>query len=441
MKKYQSISFYLILVAAFTFFVTNVIFAQTDNSSKQGSNQDSSTFVNSGLCKDAKINGAGYICTSGRNPFLQRPYLYDFNFDNCDNGYVWVIRGAVAISSMGQSITGLDPNQQVVFTSQRERILITWPYSPYTSFGSVSVTARNCGFIGACGTKGASLNVMIDGGDASAPHYYLSGDATVQCGINSTVSYQFQPFLPDSYRKILWNYPEGWTEISRYDNKIVLATNGKVGGSVNLIVQRDLIINEDAGCMSAASKEVKAVKANVGLYIPETVCAGKTTAFAVTNLLGVLYDWSLPTGFTAIGYNTNSNVINVQVAANAPNGIVSVNIRPNNSADNCYNHSLSGAITVKYDCGLDDLRVIGDLEDKTLIYPNPSKEKVTVKLPELPTEAYKIELLNATQNSVLLIETNTQETDLNLSNIREGLYIVAITYKGMVIRKKLSVQK
>jgi hypothetical protein len=74
------------------------------------------------------------------------------------------------------------------------------------------------------------------------------------------------------------------------------------------------------------------------------------------------------------------------------------------------------------------------------IYPNPSASKITIDVSDIlfTNEKNYISLINALGQTVLKSSFNSKQTEIDVSNLPEGIYFVQVVYpNGLSVMKKI----
>jgi GH18 family chitinase len=170
-----------------------------------------------------------------------------------------------------------------------------------TSGGTISVTAQN-----ACGTSTARTLAVTISGAATAPGS-ISGSATVCSGVAQTYSIA----TVSGATGYIWTLPSGWTGTSTTTS--ISATPNATGGTIS-VVAVGACGNSSASTLVATSAATPSQPSVItGSATP---CQGTATTYAVTNVSGVTYNWTLPSGWTG---TSSTNSISATPSATAAN--------------------------------------------------------------------------------------------------------------------------
>jgi hypothetical protein len=86
--------------------------------------------------------------------------------------------------------------------------------------------------------------------------------------------------------------------------------------------------------------------------------------------------------------------------------------------------------TIVVNAGLNTSEISRQIE----MYPNPTKGNVTIKAPSMIS---KVEIINALGQTLLVKEVNADNTEIDMSNLAKGVYLVQMHTSGGPIIKKL----
>lgn len=78
-------------------------------------------------------------------------------------------------------------------------------------------------------------------------------------------------------------------------------------------------------------------------------------------------------------------------------------------------------------------------EINPIIFPNPANDFVTIKMPS-STIPFDIEILDLEGKVIFISKNNLDSTQLNISTIEPGIYLIQVLFKGQIYRHKLLVQ-
>jgi len=93
------------------------------------------------------------------------------------------------------------------------------------------------------------------------------------------------------------------------------------------------------------------------------------------------------------------------------------------------------------DCAIDTLNVVGIneiiVDSETQVYPNPFNSIINIKTYESNIIVNKIEVTDCVGNIVLARETDDNSINIELSDLRSGIYFLSIFSSGLTITKKI----
>jgi subtilisin-like proprotein convertase family protein len=181
--------------------------------------------------------------------------------------------------------------------------------------GDVSVTADN-----ACGSSSVR-NLAITVNTIPSQTSTISGNTTICEGSSQT--YSVTNVAGVTYN---WTFPSGWTQTAGGTTNSVTVTVGSTSGNV--------IVTPSNDCGNGTARNL-AVTVNTVPSQPSTisgntiVCQGTSQNYSVTNVSGVTYTWSVPSGWN-INSGQGTNSINVTAGNTSGN----VTVTPSNSCGN-----------------------------------------------------------------------------------------------------------
>ncbi|MPM35972.1 hypothetical protein SDC9_82566 [bioreactor metagenome] len=146
----------------------------------------------------------------------------------------------------------------------------------------------------------------------------ISGSSTPCQG--TSITYSVSNVAGETYN---WSVPGDWTINGGQGSSSITVTPGSQSGNVS-VVPTNACGSGSAGTMSVivstTPDQPSAISGNA------TVCTGASTSYSVSNVAGVTYTWSLPTGWMQTsGGNTSS----ITVTAGSNSG--TINVTPSNS--------------------------------------------------------------------------------------------------------------
>jgi hypothetical protein len=166
----------------------------------------------------------------------------------------------------------------------------------------------------------------------------ISGSASVCSGNNESYSVDDVPGVTYT-----WSVPSGWGAISGQGSNSITVTAGSTGG--------DIIVTPSNSCGEGTAHTLVVTAVSTVPTQPGTISGTNPTPgttgliYSVTNVPGVTYTWSVPSGWSiTAGEDTNS--VTVTAGASAVSGNISVT--PSNSCGN--GTARTRAITVLTPC-------------------------------------------------------------------------------------------
>ena len=84
---------------------------------------------------------------------------------------------------------------------------------------------------------------------------------------------------------------------------------------------------------------------------------------------------------------------------------------------------------------------IASSQQELIIYPNPTKGPITIKLNNLKTESLEFIIYNSLGQSIENFQLNSNSLQINLSHLGNGFYYYSIKNKGEVILRNKFIKK
>jgi len=151
---------------------------------------------------------------------------------------------------------------------------------------------------------------------------------------------------------------------------------------------------------------------------------GSIEVYSVTNVYGVTYEWSLPTGWTG---SSTTNSISATVGSNS--GTITVTL--SNSCGTGPSQTL-------------DIITVGILEFKNgtiSIYPNPANNIINIKLDNIDTDIeYSLISIDGKILVSGIIKPNNNIKQIKLSDYASGIYNIKLKTKKDVINQKVIIK-
>ena len=224
--------------------------------------------------------------------------------------YVWSLPSGWSGSSTGTSITLTAGN----------------------SGGTIGVSAKN-----ECGTSTNRTLVVAMQAAIPATPGVITGDTAVCPGISKTYSVT----AVTNASEYIWTLPSGWTGSSTTNSITVNTGSSGSNGNISVIAKnscgqstpRSLAVNVKTGTPATPS----------AISGTTSVCPGTSQTYSVTNVPGVTYTWSLPSGWSgsstgsSITTTTGTNPGNISVTAKndcgeSASSILAVTVKPGTPA-------------------------------------------------------------------------------------------------------------
>lgn len=221
-----------------------------------------------------------------------------------------------------------------------------------------------------------------------------------------------------------WRFEAGTPSTSTLQNPTV---SYSTPGNYNVI----LTVSNSTGSTSSVQQGYISVG-----KIPQANFANSSDSLAVKffNLTNAgteaRYNWSFGDGTTS----TNADVTHTY----ARTGTYIVKLTASNA---CGSHTIEKTIIVNQTTSNVDLGILEDLDFS--IFPNPSIGKVVLKVVGISDQTLNLDVFDIIGRKVFqssIIHT-PHESELNLSNLPNGSYILVLRSKSKEVRKKMIIQK
>jgi subtilisin-like proprotein convertase family protein len=194
-----------------------------------------------------------------------------------------------------------------------------------SSSGNITVTPSN-----SCGT-GTAQTLAVTVGTLPAQPSTITGNTTVCQGTSQT--YSVTNVSGVTYN---WTFPSGWVQTAGGTTNSVTVTVGASSGNVT-VTPSNACGNGTARSLAVTVNTVPAQPSTITGNT--TVCQGTSQTYSVTNVSGVTYNWTFPSGWVQTAGGT-TNSVTVTVGASSGN----VTVTPSNACGNGTARSL--AVTV-----------------------------------------------------------------------------------------------
>ncbi len=189
-------------------------------------------------------------------------------------------------------------------------------------------------------------------------------------------------------------------------------------------------VSDETGCSNTAIQNITVNALPVISFVADTtLCHNEAVILDATNE-GAVYLWS--TGATTPTVEIDSTGVGMH-------GIRTVTVQIT-SAEGCVKDGAS-VITFEDCTGVNEINGISELR----LFPNPTHGMVTLELFALNQTDLRITIVNTQGNKVFensLLEVNGRfSTQINLSNLADGVYFVMIEGNGKIVTQKMVVRK
>ncbi len=286
------------------------------------------------------------------------------------------------------------------------------------TFVGGNITVRGLSY---CGVYSANSKITL----TSAPPKpgTITGTTTVTCGFTGTpVTYSINPVIGVS--KYKWTLPVGAT----FNGD---STTPSISVTYSNVVSGKVTVRSDACGLSAASSlNIVRVAIPTGINGAVDVCPNAVVTYTVVdtkNVSGTNYTWTVPSGATFTGQNTNSIEVTFGAAISGTitvraKGCVNISSNPFSltlmPGTNCFSGKSSNSIT----------SVVPGKKSLT-ISPNPASSEFTLNVNGIQSEVpATLQIVNTFGQVVRqeTLKTNTGTINRKVSNLNlpAGLYYV-----------------
>lgn len=193
--------------------------------------------------------------------------------------------------------------------------------------GNVSVTPSN-----ACG-NGTARTLAVAPISAPGTPSSITGSTSPCAG--SSVVYSVTNTVGVTYN---WTFPSGWTQTAGGTTNSVTVTVGSTSGTIS-VTAANVCGTSSASTLPVVSSALPAQPSTISGGT--TACAGATQTYSVTNVVGVSYAWTVPTGWTiSSGNGTNSITVTVGTAGG------NISVTPSTGCGNGPARSVAVTVTI-----------------------------------------------------------------------------------------------
>jgi hypothetical protein len=209
-----------------------------------------------------------------------------------------------------------------------------------------------------------------------------------------------------------WSLPNGWTGTST--TNLITASVGTGSGDITVTPSN----SSGEGPSRSLSVTTSSIPSQPGEISGKTnPSVGSSESYAVTNVSGVIYSWSLPSGWTG---SSSTNSITVTVGT----GSGDITVTPSNDCGSGASRSLSIIPTF----------VSNIIDGPLIIYPNPVNDVLIIKN---INEETKLSIYTISGQKMIDIILFSKEVEINVSNLRGGIYLIKMVNKYGTLNKKL----
>jgi M6 family metalloprotease-like protein len=282
------------------------------------------------------------------------------------------------------------------------------------SAGNISCTPSN-----ACG-NGIAQTLAVAPATAPSQPSTITGSATPCEG--SSQNYSVTNVAGVTYT---WTFPAGWTQTGGGTTNAITVTVGAGAGNITC-TPSNACGNGTAQTLAVTPSTVPAqpsvITGNATPYY------GTSENYSVTNVTGVTYTWTFPTGWVQTG-GGNTNAVTVTVGSGSGN----ITCTPSNTCGNGTPRTL--AVTV-YGVGIKELGSGKSINIK----PNPTEGIISINFKGYSGDI-KI-IINNAQGGLISSETISAQTEsfvktIDISKYPNGIYYMKFVNNGKTFVEKI----
>ena len=204
--------------------------------------------------------------------------------------------------------------------------------------------------------------------------------------------------------------------------------------SVNPVA--NLLILTNNGILTETSSNRVILNTDLNASTPlQTAVTQKYTVVALPQL-GILTKngVALVLGNSFTQNDINSGIVSYANSQTSP-GVDSFKVDILNNTSGWYPNTIVNIIIEE------NLSIAENTLNLVQIYPNPTQSSVTIQIPTMLSGESKIDLFDMQGRTILSKENNQQTTQLDLSNLTDGIYFIAISYQNQKVVKKIILKK
>ncbi len=331
------------------------------------------------------------------------------------------------------------------FSSGGGSVAVNWGSTP--GIGTVSASSYCCEYNPQtqkydrfCGTRYRTFYVQVGSGTAATPS--LSGPSLLCFGASGSYT---ASNTGDSYT---WTVPSGWringsttsprTTTSR--TVTITAPSSSSASSGNISVRANL------NCGASSSNRTRTIR--TGPQTPtlsgpgRNMCPGSYGSFYTTALSGASYQWFLPSGWSAFG---SLNASSISVTAGSSPGSVGVRVTVCGSSRitwkyisfNCGGGGGGGPIYARTGPEAEQTEA---LFTELSLFPNPANDLLNVEIPG-NVEGKVLTIYNVLQQAVMRVAVTEPRMTIDLSSLKEGMYMIQVNGNGENTTKRVLIQR
>jgi len=223
-----------------------------------------------------EIVGVSTVCQGQNNVLFYVPEIWNYLTDQ--DGYVWTLPAGATIAS--------GDNTDSIYVN----------FSTSAVSGNISVHGNN-----SCGNGAESPLFAITVNPVPAQPSAITGNASPCQGVTG-LTYSVTNVAGVTYT---WTVPTGWTITAGQGTNSITVTSGAASGNIQ-VTPSNACGNGTAQTLAVTVSALPAQPSAItGATSP---CQGSSQAYSVTNVAGITYTWSFPTGWSQTGGGTTNSV-------------------------------------------------------------------------------------------------------------------------------------
>jgi uncharacterized delta-60 repeat protein len=281
--------------------------------------------------------------------------------------------------------------------------------------GDITVTPLN-----ECGNGGISRTLAVTPLDVPAQPSAITGSTTPCVGLSQ--NYSVTNIAGITYT---WSFPTGWVQTGGGTTNVITVTVGTGSGNIT-VTPSNTCGNGTARTLAVTPTTVPAQPSTITGNI--TPYYGTSENYSVTDVAGVTYTWTFPTGWVQTG-GGNTNAVTATVGI----GSGDITCTPSNACGNGTARTL--AVTV-YGVGIKE----NNNNNGLIVYPNPTEGSVSLNFKGYSGDI-KITINNVmgeliyTEN--LIADSDNFVKTIDMAKYPNGIYYIQVVNDGKAFVQKI----